>query len=210
MNDKTTKPAEVGNAHYERDLAALREEKATLEARVSELEGDLHSANGRLGPAQQKQLTAESEIEQLKKRNARLTTQLASAKARGGSTSSRAPKSSSPRKVEAMEHGLKPFELQEKLAGGEYEVVFADGDKEITGIEPLLVRPGGWRGVKRGVALVDDEVLVHGAANGEAPFSLTGFGLFDRKGKQVAYRELPEPITVEAGKTVGLRNTITF
>lgn len=93
--------------------------------------------------------------------------------------------------------------------GGDVELVFSDGKKEITGIDPRVVtgapawerHPGGW--------MLRDRVLLSGPAPGEAAYAVAGVGLLV-DGRQVAWCQLFDPLSVPPGGTSELRNSIIF
>jgi hypothetical protein len=92
---------------------------------------------------------------------------------------------------------------------GQVELVFSDGKKEITGLDPLLVSgAAAWLRHSTGW-LLKDRVPLGGPAAGDRPFEVRGVGLLV-DGKQLAWCQLHDAVTVAAGGTVELRDSIIF
>lgn len=144
--------------------------------------------------------------------NETLKTKLAAAEKGGKAKVERKPASKKARAITVMAEGkaLPTAEMGPRLAGGGLELVFSDGKKEITGIDPFVINGNAWQHFGSGW-LLTEPVLIDGPDKGEAPFELAGVGLVDAEsGDQLAYCAFPEPITVKANTQTELRRSIIF
>lgn len=88
------------------------------------------------------------------------------------------------------------------------EVAFSDGRGEIEGVDAVTVEGEAWRAHPTGQVLAEP-VTLNGPAPGAAAVQVKGYALI-LDGKQVAYRERPDPITLVPGQTYKIENDIIF
>ncbi|HEV2747624.1 MAG TPA: hypothetical protein VGW34_10040 [Allosphingosinicella sp.] len=94
------------------------------------------------------------------------------------------------------------------LASGDVEIVFSDGRHELRDLVPIVVNGDAWRHTARGAMLLPDVTLEPGDI--KAPeLKVAGFGLLS-EGEQIAWCQLPEPITVRRNGRVLLQQQIRF
>jgi hypothetical protein len=118
------------------------------------------------------------------------------------------------RTVGRMDESTKGEELAKMLGEAEeIEIVFSDGEHEITGIPPIPVTSTDFRpAAVEGLQLAQpgqEELLVYGPPRGTPAFQLAGYGLVV-DGKQVAWKERGEPLVIQPGMTVNLANDVVF
>lgn len=92
--------------------------------------------------------------------------------------------------------------------GDTVEIAFSDGKREIAGIPPKVVTGDVWRKHALGLML-RDPVTVEGPATGGSSVAIAGYALLI-DGKQVAYCERADPVTVAPGQHIGLSDDIYF
>lgn len=105
-----------------------------------------------------------------------------------------------------------PAELRALLAEAEtVEVVLSDGKSEIAGIAPRVISGDAWEVVAGGLKLNVPELLVHGPGLGspKSAYAVAGYGLVI-DGKQVAWAQRGEQITIGAGATFDLKDDVIF
>lgn len=120
-----------------------------------------------------------------------------------------------PRKVGRMnfpDGNPSPAELRELLEGADtVEVVLSDGKNEL-GLPPRQIEGAEpWQDMPQGLKLNVGELLVHGPGVGsrQSSYVLAGYGLVV-DGKQVAWSERPEQLTIGAGATFDLKDDVIF
>lgn len=112
-----------------------------------------------------------------------------------------------PRKLGAMADKVE--DLRAAIAAAEkVEVVLSDGTSEIVGVAPIVVEGEAWRATPNGTMLTE-AVTIHGPGQGQPAYRIAGYALV-LDGKQVAYRERPDAITVVPGHTYKIENDIIF
>lgn len=98
--------------------------------------------------------------------------------------------------------------LKEAIAAGEkVEIAFSDGRHEVPGVAPLTVEGEVWRDHQRGLML-RDPVTVTGPSLGTST-TIAGYALMI-DGKQVAYTERSDPLTIAPGQRISLADDIYF
>ena len=161
-----------------------------LQARLVELEGAADDAEAKI---------------------ADLTAKLAAAEAKAKAAKlSQGEKAAKPRKIGPIAEGkVLPIDtLRAAIAEADkIEILFGDGKQE-SGPAPILVEGDAWREHAMGLMLTES-VTVHGPAVGSAPYHIAGAALL-LDGKQVAWCQRPEALSVGAGQKYGLSNDIFF
>lgn len=92
---------------------------------------------------------------------------------------------------------------------GTVEVVFSNGKTEIGAIAPVMVVGDAWVLTAAGLTLRLPELIVHGPGQGQAGFTIVGYGLF-LDGRLTAYRTRSDPLTVAAGARLDLSQDVVF
>lgn len=111
------------------------------------------------------------------------------------------------RKFSAVDDKVDDF--ADAIAGAdEVEIVLSDGSHEIEGVDPFVVEGEAWKPTPNGLMLAEPLTL-HGPGSGKPAYRVDGYALL-LDGKQVAYRQRPEPITVVPGQTYKIENDIIF
>lgn len=150
-------------------------------------------------------------VETLTEENAKLTAELADAKAalaakpKGKVTERAAPKM---RRAGPMADGkaLTGDELGAAIADADdVEIVFSDGKKEIEGVPARSIEGDVWRNHTLG-RMLRDPVMIGGAT---VPTQLVGYALFV-DGKQVAWTPRSDAINLAPGQSVQLVDDIYF
>ncbi|BBC99104.1 hypothetical protein YGS_C1P0360 [Sphingobium sp. YG1] len=179
-------------------------ETAIADADPENVNDDLHA---RLVDAEGSADDAQAEIDDLKAKVATLEKDLASSKAKVAKLSE-GEKTAKPRKVGPVKTRLSIDELKAAIDGADkVEILFGDGKTE-SGPAPILVEGDAWRDHALGLMLTEP-VTLHGPAQGAAPYHVAGAALM-LDGKQVAWSQRPDPLTVGAGQKFGLSYDIFF
>jgi len=179
-------------------------EAAIADADQDGVNDDLHA---RLVAAEGSADDAQAEIEDLKATVARLEKDLASSKAKVAKLSD-GEKTVKPRKIGPVKEVLDRDKLRAAIADADkVEILFGDG-KADSGATPVVVEGDAWVDHALGLML-KETVEVHGPSHGSEPYFVKGYALL-LDGKQVAWSERPEPLSIGAGQKFGLSNDIFF
>ena len=116
-----------------------------------------------------------------------------------------------PRKVGPVKNPLSGDDLIAALRdadndGKVVEIAFSDGKQELPGVAPARVVGEVWKDHTLG-KMLRDPVTVTGPQG--APAAITGYGLLI-DGKQVAWCQRVEPVTVAPGRSISLADDIWF
>lgn len=134
------------------------------------------------------------------------TAEKATKRAKAKVTAGDAP--AKPRKLTTAASELDRDALKDAIASAEkVEVAFSDGKAEIAGLAPLSVEGDSWKDHTRGLMLRDPVELPPSAA--PTSVSVKGYALL-LDGKQAAYTERSDPLTIAPGQRVGLTDDIYF
>lgn len=93
-------------------------------------------------------------------------------------------------------------------AADKVEIVLSDGTREIDGVDPFVVEGEAWKPTPNGLML-SVPLDLHGPGSGKPAYRIDGYALM-LDGKQVAYRQRPDPITVVPGHTYKIEDDIIF
>lgn len=106
---------------------------------------------------------------------------------------------------------MAPAELIERINDAEeVEIVFSDGENEITGLPPVpVIGNNPWRTTGAGLLLQNTEIELHGPGYGQTAYQIAGYGLF-LDGKLAAYRQRPDVVNVGVNQTVKLVDDVVF
>ena len=206
--DKKTHPCMVAFA----DLPLAQQEKDILFKSVVATAYPLLAAGDvRMSGQHEDIVAASAEISALKEQLADLTAKLEAAEKKAKAAKlSHGEKAAKPRKIGPIAEGksLSADDLRAAIAGAEkIEILFGDGKQE-SGPAPILVEGDAWREHAMGLMLTEP-VTVHGPAVGSQPYHIAGAALL-LDGKQVAWCQRPDPLSVGAGQKYGLSNDIFF
>jgi hypothetical protein len=111
--------------------------------------------------------------------------------------------------------GIKPTpaQLREAIEAAEQvDVVLSDGVDEIKADQATRDVTGDtWKDTPQGLKLMVDEWLVHGAGMGSqvGSLSIAGYALLV-DGNQISWAPRPEPLVVNPGATVNLKDDVIF
>lgn len=125
-----------------------------------------------------------------------------------------AEKPAKPRKAGRPKEEAAFFDADDLLSmiasADDVQLLFSDGAKEIPGLLPVRIEGDAW--VKRGNSVLLSglaELIIHGAAIGGQEYSIAGYALFV-DGKQAAWSERFEPLTVAPGARVSIKDDVIF
>ena len=93
-------------------------------------------------------------------------------------------------------------------AADKVEIVLSDGTREIDGVDPFVVEGEAWKPTPNGLML-SVPLDLYGPGSGKPAYRIEGYALM-LDGKQVAYRQRPDPITVVPGHTYKIEDDIIF
>jgi hypothetical protein len=189
-------------------------------ATVESLTEELSATREQLETERQARIESEQRAETLESENETLKASLRAHKGQTTRARSEIQRLKTPRDEPARAAGpMKDDDDAEKrrariwgaLAEGDVKLVFSDGKRELRELGALSIggdrfadRPG------RGLVL-DHEPVVEPGEMAKPSVAIAGFALFDAGDKQIAYSELPEPITVPRGGRVLIpANSIRF
>ncbi len=198
---ETTADDLVGVANGDGAGASMIDE---LQARVSQLEGELAATGEALELAGKTELELRAQLAELTKANEAAARKLAKI--------GRGPTSAKPRRIAPMSplSDQERVELGERIAAGEsISIVFAEGKRELTGLAPIVVSGPVFNVSSTGMMLRDAvEIRSNDPAGREV--TATALVMFDSDGGQLAYSELPAPLAISPGRTYRLDRAIQF
>lgn len=151
---------------------------------------------------------------------ARLTAELADARAslaaqKGATTKAKnalavmAVEQGKTRKLAPMKEQAEGLELLAAIGAAEtVHLAFSDGKKEVAGIAPRAIVGAAWRLHAGRVKLEVPSLMVHGPAPGKPAFNLGGYALL-LDGKQVAFSRRDQ-LSIGAGSQVELKDDVIF
>lgn len=116
------------------------------------------------------------------------------------------------RKVKAMDPMTddERIELGERVSAGEaVQIVFSDGKRELMDIAPIVVS-GPAFDVSPARLMLREAVNVSAAGTAGRELQVSSLALFDDDGEQLAFAELPMPLTISPGRTYRLDRQIQF
>lgn len=121
----------------------------------------------------------------------------------------KAPKSRTIKRLEPLTPDARRELAPLLTSGEEFEIVFVAGTKEQIDIPAIGIAGDAWD-ISTQKLRPRSAPEVTGRPAGGAAVQITGFALFDGQGFQIAFQELPDPITIPAGGRVKLERTIGF
>ncbi|NYT42313.1 hypothetical protein HZY97_16190 [Sphingomonas sp. R-74633] len=194
----------LGNAaeavkRCEADFTEVSRQRETLQGRVDGLEKAAAGHDAALTAETQRANALQGEVTELK-------AELGRAKKTAAAKVVPAPKAHKLRDTAQMTENPKPEDLLERLAVAPHILVFSDGEREIVALEAVQIEGGAAWMRRGGRVLLREPVRVKPNVNVE----LAGFALFDRKGKQIAWSALAQPLRIAAGQDVKLDGQALF
>lgn len=116
-------------------------------------------------------------------------------------------------KVMALKKGDKPLPVVDLLelinAAETVEVAFSDGEKELSGVPPVLISGDAWKQQMNGLKLMVPSMTIHGPGRTDAPLKLAGYGLL-LDGDLVAYQARGDALTLSPGGQYDLKDDVIF
>lgn len=116
-------------------------------------------------------------------------------------------------KAISLKKGDKPLlagDLLELINAAEtVEVAFSDGEKELSGVTPILISGDAWKQQINGLKLVVPSMTIHGPGRTDAPLKLAGYGLL-LDGDLVAYQARGDALTLSPGGQYDLKDDVIF
>lgn len=198
-----------------RSVATQSAGEQAVDAQLEQQFRDAQGTDTGLAEARERISELEEENEDLREENEHLKRSVAAQKgvatrARTSGTDRRRA-----RKVGCMpevmtEEGRAEFRdaIDQALRAGGATIVASDGEREIVDFEPVAVTGDSWR-MHNGRKLFTEPVLL-APGDVSTPVEITGFGLLDEDGDQIAWSPVADPIVVQPNTRVKIENAIAF
>lgn len=116
-------------------------------------------------------------------------------------------------KAITLKKGDKPLPAVDLLelinAAEKVEVAFSDGERELSGILPVLISGDAWKQQMNGLKLTVPSMTIHGPGRNDAPLKLSGYGLL-LDGDLVAYQARGDVLLLSPGGQYDLKDDVIF